>query len=137
VHIFYAKNIAGGANTVKAAFSATNNHPWLAIYEYSGLSKTAPLDQTAHAQGSNAAPSSGTTAMTASANELLFAGIGLPGSYTGTAAAAGGYTMLQQDTSTSAGDNEGEAVTSTGTFAAAFNLSSSANWSAVLATFKP
>src|SRR4051812_39312570 len=43
VHIYYAKNIAGGSNTVTATFSAANNHPWLAIYEYSGLSTTAPL----------------------------------------------------------------------------------------------
>jgi hypothetical protein len=137
VYIFYAKNIVGGANTVKAAFSATNNHPWLAIYEYSGLSKTTPLDQTAHAQGSSAAANSGTTAMTVSANELLFAGTGLPASYTGTATAGSGYTMLQRSTSTSPADNEGEGVTSTGAYAAAFSVSPSTNWTAVLATFKP
>src|SRR5205823_752558 len=45
IHVFYAKNIAGGANTVNAAFSSTNNHPWLAIFEFSGLSTTNPLDQ--------------------------------------------------------------------------------------------
>jgi hypothetical protein len=137
VHIFYAKNIAGGANTVKATFSAANKHPWLAIYEYSGLSKTAPLDQTARAQGSNAAPSSGTAPMTASANELLFGGMGLPSSYRGTAAAGSGYAMLERSASGSSADNEGEAVTSPGTFAAVFGLSRSTNWSAVLATFKP
>jgi hypothetical protein len=137
VHIFYAKNILGGANTVKAAFSGTNNHPWLAIYEYSGLSKTNPLDQTAHAQGSSGAASSGAAAMTGSANELLFAATGLPAGYTGTATAGSGYTMLQQDTSGSTADNEAEIVSAAGTYAATFTLSPSTYWSAVLATFKP
>jgi hypothetical protein len=136
VHIFYAKNILGGANTVIATFSATNNHPWLAIYEYRGLSTTSPLDQTASAEGSDASPNSG-TALTTSANELLFAATGLPVGYTGTATAGSGYTMLQQDTNTSHADNEGAVVTSTGTYAATFSVSPSANWTAVLATFKP
>jgi len=137
VHIFYAKNILGGANTVKAAFSTTNNHPWLAIYEYSGLNKTTPLDQTAHAQGSSGAASSGAAAVTVSANELLFAATGLPASYTGTATAGTGYTMLQRDTSGSTADNEGEVVSTTGTYATTFSLSPGTNWTAVLATFKP
>ncbi len=137
VFIFFAKKIAGGANTVKASFSASNNHPWLAIYEYSGLSTTNPLDQTsAHAQGTSAAASSGATpAMTVSANELLFAGTGLPSTYTGKATAGSGYTMLQQGTGTSPADNEAEIATSTGTYTAPFTLSASTNWSAVLATF--
>ena len=136
-YIFYAKKIAGGVNTVKATFSATNNHPWLAIYEYSGLNATSPLDQTAHAQGTSAAASSGATAMTVSANELLFAGTGLPAGYTGKATASGGFTLLQQETGTSPADNEGEMVGSPAPYTAPFTLSSSTNWSAVLATFKP
>src|SRR4029077_7370981 len=90
VHIFYAKNIKAGANTVTATFSATNNHPWLAIYEYSGLSTTNPLDRTAHAQGSSASPNSGASAITSSANELVFAAAGFPNNYGGTATAGGG-----------------------------------------------
>jgi hypothetical protein len=136
VHIFYAKNIAAGANTVKATFSASNNHPWLAIYEYRGLSATSPLDQTAHAQGNSTTPNSGATATTLSANELVFAAAAISSSYTGTAAAGSGYTMLQQDTNTSPADNESLIATSTGTYAATFTLSSSANWCAVVATFK-
>jgi hypothetical protein len=137
VHIFYASNLVGGANTVKATFSATNNHPWLAIYEYRGLSTTNPLDQTASAQGSGASPNTGATATTVSANELLFAATGLPSSYSGTVTAGSGYTMLQQDTNTSLADNEGVVVTSTGAYAATFGTSSGTNWTAVLATFRP
>src|SRR4029077_18303796 len=75
VHLFYAKNISGAATTVTvtATFSSTHNHPWLAIYEYKGLNTTNPLDQTAHAQGSNTAPNSGAAPTTTSANELVFA----------------------------------------------------------------
>ncbi|MDQ2901392.1 MAG: hypothetical protein M3Y07_16580, partial [Acidobacteriota bacterium] len=105
--------------------------------EYGGLSKTSPLDQTAHAQGGGSTPNSGATATTVSANELVFAGAGFPYSYSGTAAAGGGYALQQQDTATSRSVDEAEIVTATGSYAGAFNLNSSANWSAVLATFKP
>src|SRR5690348_14804408 len=50
IHIFYAANVTGGANTITASFSGTNNHPWLAIYEFSGVTG---LEQTAAAQGAS------------------------------------------------------------------------------------
>jgi hypothetical protein len=137
VHLFYAKSIPGVANTITATFSSTNNHPWLAIYEYKGLSTTSPLDQTAHAQGSSTAPNSGPTATTASASELVFAAMGLPASYTGTQTIGSGYSLLQNDTSTSPASNESILATSTGSFAGTFALSATANWSAIVATFKP
>lgn len=136
VHIFYAKNVAGGANTVTAQFSSSNNHPWLAIYEYSGLSTTNPLDQTSHAQGNSAVGNSGMTATTSSANELVFAAAGLPASYTGTSNAGTGYTLLKQDTGTSRAANETALVSSTGSFATIFGLSPGTLWTAVVATFK-
>jgi len=135
VHIFYAKNIKAGANTVTATFSATNKHPWLAVYEYSGLSTANPLDRTAHAQGSSTSPNSGASAITTNANELVFAAAGFPNSYSGTATAGGGYTLQQQDTGTSRAVTETTIVASTGTYAGTFTLSTSTNWSAVLATF--
>jgi subtilisin family serine protease len=137
VHLFYAKGIFGVANTVTATFTSTNNHPWLAIYEYKGLNAANPLDQTAHAQGNSAAPNSGATATTTSANELVFAGMGLPSSYAGTQTAGSGFTILEQDAASSPAANESMLVSSTGPFAAAFSLTSSVNWSAIVATFKP
>jgi hypothetical protein len=135
VHLFYAKNIAGASNTVSAQFSSTNNHPFLAIYEYSGLSTTNPLDQTAHAEGSGSVANSGMTATTSNANELVFAASGLPASYTGTATAGTGYAMLQQDTGTSRAANETAIVSSTASFAAIFGLNPGTNWTAIVATF--
>ena len=53
--VFYAKNIAGGANTVKATFgTAVRSWGILYIHEYSGIDQTNPLDVTAAASGSSA-----------------------------------------------------------------------------------
>lgn len=138
IHIFYAKNIAGGANTVTATFSATNNHPWLAIYEYSGLSTTAPLDQTAAAQGDTAAPNTGLTSTTTSAHELLFAGLGLPAASYETVSSGSGFTLLQGDAypNTSPADNESQITTAAGQYVGTFNMNYADYWTAVVATFK-
>jgi hypothetical protein len=140
VRLFYARNILGGANTVTATFSGTNTHPWLAIYEYSGLSTTSPLDQTASASGGGTAASSGATLLaTTSANELVFAGLGLPSSYAGAPTAGNLFIIMQSQAGagTSQAANESKLVTATGTQTGTFTLSTSAFWSAVVATFKP
>src|SRR4029077_910061 len=122
VHIFYAKNIAGGADTVTASFSATINHSWLAVYEYSGLSTTNPIDQVARAQGSDNSPFSGLITTT-SANELEFAATGLPASYTGSVSPGPGYTMQLQDTGTSREANEAALLNvASNQYAGRFNL---------------
>ena len=135
VHLFYARNILGAANTVTATFSGTNGHPWLAVGEYKGLNTANPLDQTAHGQGSTSAPSV-VTPTTTSANELVFAGLGLPVSYTGTQTAGSGFTLVQNDTGTSPAATETMLVTATGSYTPAFSLSSSPNVSEVVATFR-
>jgi RHS repeat-associated protein len=137
IHIFYAKNIHSGANTVTAAFSASNANAFLGIYEFSGLHKVTPLDQGAHGSGSNKSVTSGSATITA-ASELLFAGVGLPSSSTATVTAGTGFAIQLQNT-TSGGPraaNETRTVTATGAYAGTFSLSANANWSAVLATFK-
>ena len=135
IHIWYARNIKAGANSVTATFSSTNNHPFLAIYEYAGLSTTAPLDKTAAAQGSSSAVSVGPTATTASANELIFVGAGFPNAWVGTVTSGSSYTLQQQDTGTSRATTETSVVSSPGSYTGSFSLSASANWSAVIATF--
>ena len=131
IYIFYASNVRGGMNTVTSTFSATNNHPWTAIYEFSGLSKTSPLDQVIHAQGTNANPLAGSITNTG----LIFAGIGLPATaFSGTVTAGPGFTILQQDTGRERAANE--AVTASGSYQAGFTLSAAANWSAAAAVFR-
>ena len=74
VHIFYAANVVGGSNTVTARFSGTNPAPWMAIYEYRGLSTTNPLLQTAVGQGSSNIARSST--LNVPAGNLVFAACG-------------------------------------------------------------
>jgi hypothetical protein len=66
----------------------------------------------------------------------VFAAAGLPASYTGAVTVGSGYLMLKQDSGTSRAADEAAIVSSTGSFAAVFGLSSGTNWTAVLATFK-
>ena len=135
IYIFYAKNIAGRTNTVTAKFSGTNNHPWLAVFEYSGLSKTSPLDSTATGQGSGSSASTGALT-TSSPNELVFSALGLPASFTGTAAPGSGFTVAQKDTSTSPAVVETKIASTVGNYQGTFTISTGANWSAAVATFR-
>ena len=70
IAIFYAENIAAGANTVAVSdtISATLR---VAILEYSGLATTNSLDVAAAAQGNNTAPNSGSATTTADGDLLL------------------------------------------------------------------
>jgi hypothetical protein len=137
LHVFYAKNVVGGADTFTATFSSANNHPWIAIYEVRNASTTNPLDQAAHAQGSGSVANSGATPLTTSANEFVFAVTGLPASYTGTVTAGAGYTLEIQDTGHSRAATEWENVSATGSYSGIFNLSPGTNWTAIVVTFKP
>ena len=137
VHIFYAANVVGGSNTVTARFSGTNPAPWMAIYEYRGLSTTNPLLQTAVGQGSsNIAKSS---SLNATAGNLVFAAVGLPRSSTVTVTNGPGYAIQQQAApgGSPRGANESLIPLAGGSVSGTFNLSSSANWSDVVAVFSP
>ncbi|MDP9128040.1 MAG: NHL repeat-containing protein, partial [Pseudomonadota bacterium] len=136
LHIFYAKNIQAGANTVTASFSASNANPYLAIYEYSGLDTTSPLDKTVSANGTSATASTGTTATTSWANELVFAGLGVASGYAGTLTSTEGYTTLQQNVTIPNAIAQGKVVGLAGTFTASTKLTSSQKWTGAVATFK-
>jgi hypothetical protein len=72
--VFYAKNITGGANTVRATFAtAISSQGWADMYvhEYSGIDKVDPLDVSAVNMGMTAAMTSG-PATTTNANDLIF-----------------------------------------------------------------
>ena len=78
--IYYAKNIAGGSNTVTVTFNQAAAYPDVRILEYSGLdtSESAGCDGGGGGIGTRANSGSATTT---SANELIFGA----GSTTGTA----------------------------------------------------
>jgi glucose/arabinose dehydrogenase/PKD repeat protein len=72
--VFYAKNIAGGANTVTATFAnALSGWGVVYVHEYSGTDRTDPLDVQTAATGTSAAMNSGNVTTTR-ANDLLFSG---------------------------------------------------------------
>jgi len=66
----------------------------LSANEFSGVSKTAALDQTSAASGTDTNPSSGSTATTTLANELLIGSIGVEGPLADTFTTGGSYTAL-------------------------------------------
>jgi subtilisin family serine protease len=135
-YILYAKNVRAGSNTVRATFSGANNHPFLAIYEFAGLSATNPLDQTASGQAVDSASIVVSPRTTGTANELIFMGAGFPYSWGGNVTAGGGFTMGLQDIATSRAASEFRIVSATGSYSGGFGLSALANWSGVLATFR-
>ena len=127
--VFYAKNIAGGTNTLKATFStAISAYGILYIHEYSGISQTNPVDVTAAASGSSASMNSGSVAAT-SAVDLLFGA----GESNNTVKSAGaGYTAR----STAYGNiTEDRTVTATGSYSASATQNGSA-WVMQMVGFK-
>jgi hypothetical protein len=126
---FYAKNIAGGGNTVTATFgTAISSFGIVYIHEYAGLDASSPLDVTSSATGTTAAMSSG-SATTTHANDLLF-GAGASAGVVTTGGA--GYTIR----STAAGNlTEDRTVTATGSYAATATQDAS-GWVMQLVAFK-
>jgi len=72
--VFYAKNIAAGANTVTATFASSLNSGWGTVYlhEYSGVDRINPLDAQIASIGTSKAMSTGP--LTTSSASLLFSG---------------------------------------------------------------
>lgn len=68
--VFYASNIAGGADSITARFGSSSSGV-LYIHEYAGIDPTNPIDVVTSATGSGSTLNSGTAATTA-ANDLLF-----------------------------------------------------------------
>jgi hypothetical protein len=64
--IFYAENVAGGANTVTVSDSLAAATLRLALFEYNGVAATNSLDATSTAQGTSSTPASGPAITTTS-----------------------------------------------------------------------
>jgi Abnormal spindle-like microcephaly-assoc'd, ASPM-SPD-2-Hydin len=135
IAIYYAMNVAGGANTV-SLFQPLLGSFRFAIQEYSGVSKTNALDVAAAAQGSSASPSSGNVTTTAS-GDLLLGGILTAGgeSYT-----AGSSYVIEESQPAEPSTNviaEYQIRATAGSSAANASLGATDFWAAVLAAFKP
>jgi len=70
--VFYASNIAGGPDTVTAAFrTPVTAYGVVYVHEYAGISAINPVDITAVASGASTLMNSG-VATTTTANDLIF-----------------------------------------------------------------
>jgi hypothetical protein len=131
--IYYAENIAAGANTISVSDTASGTLRF-AIFEYSGIMTANSLDASAVAQGTSASPSSGTMTTTANGDLLLGAmSTANPQTFT----AGTGYTARERvpATGTKLMVEDGNQAAAGATSANAA-LSATDNWGAVLASFK-
>jgi len=134
IAIYYAMNVAGGANTVEV-FQTVLGSFRFAILEYSGVAKTNALDVAAAAQGASAFPNSGSVTTTAN-GDLLLGGMMTAG---GQSYIAGtGYT-IEQNVSASPNTKliaEDQTHATAGASSAGASLGATDLWAAVLAAFK-
>jgi hypothetical protein len=128
-YIFYAKNIASGANTVTVTFNDSSQGGELLLHEYVNADTLAPLDATSSNSASSGTLLDSGSKTTGSTNELIFG----YGSEQSTITPGAGFI---QEGSTSSSMTEDKNVHSAGSYNATFTQSSSGVWSALMATFK-
>lgn len=134
LQVFVAKNIGSQvSNQVTATFSVAVNQPSMYIFEYSNGNLTNPVDQFASGFATSGTSITSGNATTTTANELLFAFAATDDT---NGSAGTGYTARNAQP----GDGtcgEEKSVSSTGTYNAAVNLSTSITLGAIiLVTFK-
>jgi len=133
--IFYAENIAGGANTVTVSDAISNNTLRFALLEYSGLAASNSLDVTAAAQGTGASVSSGSVTTTAAGDLIL--GALMTGS--GVTYTPGGGFAIEERVPAAPNTKlavEDQIQGTAGVVTANATLSSSATWGSAAAAFK-
>jgi chitodextrinase len=129
--IYYAQNIAAGANTVTVNFNATVNAPDVRVLEYSGIATSAALDVSAAASGSGVSLSSG-AATTSNANDLLVGANYVGGTF---AAVGSGYTARL--VTTPDGDLvEDRVVSTTASYSASSTQTPATWWVMQMAAFR-
>ena len=131
---------ASGTFTVTCTFNSFTIYASVIVGEYSGLASSNWFDVTAGASGSTTGThSSGSTATTAQASEILIGGIAMACNGC-TLTAGSGYSVLTTVNNASASWKlglEDEVVSSTGTYAATFTDSQGfGDWIAVITTYK-
>jgi hypothetical protein len=128
--IYYARNIAGGSNTVTATFNRAAAFVDVRVLEYSGLDTSSPLDVTAEGTGRGTSPRSA-SATTTAANELIFGAGMTDAQFTGTGS---GFTS-RIITTPDADIAEDKIVSSIADYSAAAPAPSS-KWVMQMATFR-
>ncbi len=133
--IYYAQNIAGGANTVTVATSTSSVAIRFAILEYAGIATTGALDVTATNTLQNASPTSGNATTTANGDLLL--GV-FSSTNSRTFTAGSGYTIRETVAAPPSTRLmvEDRVQATAGTTSATAALNTSDRWGAALAAFK-
>lgn len=130
-YVYYAKNIAGGANTVSVAYTGS----WaavVAIHEYNSLDSTSPLDKTSSATGGSGAGDSGAQTIS-QGDELIF---GVEISLQSLAGKAGSGFEPRVSSDYGGGFlTEDKIVSSVASYSTTFQDNGS-GWLATMATFK-
>jgi hypothetical protein len=137
--IFY--KIAGAAESATVTISGYSSATRLGIqvYEYRGAATSAPLDRTASSSGTGTVMSSGTTATTSVANELVVAAFVI-----NTGTTVDGWTNAFDERSDVANGGGSQstfaggdvAVSASGTYATTATAAASAAWRGQIATFR-
>ena len=134
IGIFYAENIAAGANTITVSDTAAATLRF-AILEYSGVATSGSLDGVAVTEGNSASPNSGSFSTTANGDLLLGAILTAdPEAYT----AGMGY-RIEENVPAEPGTKlitEDQAQVAAGTAAASATLGATDAWAAAIAAFK-
>lgn len=133
----FPNNAASSALTVTITINNAQTIRW-AIYEFTGLAATTPLDKTASAQDTSTTPDSGATATTSQANELFFGHVGVESNVTFTAGTNVAWILKETPPSNGNGRVAGEYFIANATQAAdaRMTLSGSVLWYSLAATYK-
>ena len=134
--IWYSPGAKSGVTTVTVTYSRSVN-PVVRFYE---IANASALDATSAGSAKNTTPNTGTTVTTTTANEMVIGVIGFAPNSETISGLTAGFTndplLLNSLANFNNAEQSGhEAVSATGTFSYSGTLSSSASWSAVLATF--
>lgn len=139
IALYYVQNTKAAPSGLTITISASvATYLPSAVSEYSGISTTNALDQSAVGEGVGTAAASGSTAAVAS-GELIFGGLitgGQPITVTPGSSQGAPFTLEAHNGSQSA-DTAGILSGATGTQQSQFTLATSSDWYAVVATFRP
>ena len=133
--IFYAENIAAGANTITVSDTVLQGTLRFAILEYSGVATANSLVVTAAAQGTSTLPNSG-NATTTTNGDLVLGAIFTANTANWT---AGGNFLIAESVPAEPNTKliaEGWIQGTAGTISAGASLGTSDNWGAGMAAFK-
>lgn len=134
--VYYAQNIAAGANTVSVAATGASAIR-VAIFEYSGIAASNALDQATGTTGTGTSPAS-PSVTTVSSPELAIGALDTSSAVSIAAAAGSGYALEQCNSSCTSGTlgTEDQILPLEQSIAATWSVGTSTSWASIIATFR-